>query len=185
MFVVLSLESVNISFMLTNATISDIIKDFIALLIISDFDDYFFMTVSHTPFGKLIKDGELVTPSGNLSLEDILKIERTTSTRAPSDQKIAHTFKHEGKECSLEFGNAKFKGGPWDGFNCDHLKVIQDERKVFVAFEEREFWNKVCRVIYRIFDVYYQSIWYYFAPFIVLYLSYFVPFGLGGYEAEM
>ena len=94
MFVVLSLEAVNISFMLTNATISDIIKDFIALLIISDFDDYFFMTVSHTPFGTLVKDGELVTPSGKLILEDILKIETTTSTRAPSDQKIAHTFKH-------------------------------------------------------------------------------------------
>ena len=139
MFVVLSLEAVNISFMLTNATISDIIKDFIALLIISDFDDYFFMTVSHTPAGTLVKYGELVTPSGRLSLEDILKIETTTSTRAPRDRKIAHKFKHQGRECSSEFGKA----------------LIYDERKVRVVFEERKFWNKVGRVIYRIFKVFY------------------------------
>ena len=108
MIVVLSLEAVNICFMLTNATISDIIKDFIALLIISDFDDYFFMTVSHTPTGSLVKDGELVTSSGNLSLKDILRIETTTSTRARNTQKkIEHTFKHEGKECSLKFGNRR------------------------------------------------------------------------------
>ena len=95
MAVVLSLEAVNISFMLTNATISDIIKDFIALLIISDFDDYFFLTVSHTPAGRLVKDGELETSSGTLSLKDILKIETTTSTRAPGDEKIPHTFKYD------------------------------------------------------------------------------------------
>ena len=92
MLVVLSLEAVNICFMLTNATIADVVKDFIALLIISDFDDYFFMTVSHTPIGKLITDGELETPSGILSLQDALKIETTSSTRAPIDKTIEHTF---------------------------------------------------------------------------------------------
>ena len=139
MSVVLSLEAVNISFMLTNATISDIIKDFIALLIISDFDDYFFMTVSHTPAGTLVKYGELVTPSGRLSLEDILKIETTTTTRPLRYRKIAHKFEHQGRECSSEFGEA----------------LIYDERKVRVVFKERKFWNKVGRVIYRIFDVFY------------------------------
>ena len=68
MFVVLSLEFVNLSFMFTNTEISDIIKDFLALLIISEFDDYFFLTVSHTPFGTLIKEGELQTKSGVLTI---------------------------------------------------------------------------------------------------------------------
>ena len=66
MLVVLSLEIVNLSFMLTNGTISDIIKDFLALLIISDFDNYFFMTVESTPVGRLIKDGEIETSNGTL-----------------------------------------------------------------------------------------------------------------------
>ena len=63
---------------------------------------------------------------------------------------IAHTFKHEGLECSLEFGDADYAK-----YSMKDSAVINDERKVFVAFEEREFWNKVCRVIYRIFDVFY------------------------------
>ena len=46
MSVVLSLEVVNLSFMLTNITISEIIMSFLALLIISEFDDYLFLTVN-------------------------------------------------------------------------------------------------------------------------------------------
>ena len=66
MLVVLTLEFINLSFMLTNGAISDIIKDFLALLIISDFDNYFFMTVDSTPTGRLIKDGEIETSNGTL-----------------------------------------------------------------------------------------------------------------------
>ena len=54
MTVVLGLEIVKITFMLTNQTISDIIKDFLALVIISDFDDYFYATVTFSPNAKLI-----------------------------------------------------------------------------------------------------------------------------------
>ena len=79
MLVVLTLEIVNISFMLTNGTISDIIKDFLALLIISDFDDYFFMTVESTPVGRLLKEGEIETSNGTLSLSDLIMVETTTS----------------------------------------------------------------------------------------------------------
>ena len=79
MLVVLTLEIVNISFMLTNGTISDIIKDFLALLIISDFDDYFFMTVESTPVGRLLKEGEIETSNGILSLSDLIMVETTTS----------------------------------------------------------------------------------------------------------
>ena len=53
-----------------------------------------------------------------------------------------------------------------------------------MAFEKREFLNKVCRAIHRTFDAFYQSVWYYFAPFIVFYCSYFIPYLMGGYEAE-
>ena len=46
MSVVLTLEIVNLTFMLTNSTVVEIIMNFIALLIIADFDDYFFLTVT-------------------------------------------------------------------------------------------------------------------------------------------
>ena len=48
MTIVVILELVNMGFMMTNSTVSSIIKDFLALVIISDFDDYFFLTVDRT-----------------------------------------------------------------------------------------------------------------------------------------
>ena len=59
MTVVLSLEMVNLLFMLSNTTIADIVKDFLALVIISDFDDYFFMSVTHTMVGRFIVKREV------------------------------------------------------------------------------------------------------------------------------
>ena len=93
MLIVLSLEFINLSFLLTNYTISDIIKDFLALLIISEFDDYFFLTVDKTMLGKMIKDGEMEAKEGSkLSIKELLKIETSTSDRVPDEQKIEHEF---------------------------------------------------------------------------------------------
>ena len=44
-FVVISVELVNLAILNTNNTIMDILMNFLALVIISDFDDYFFVTV--------------------------------------------------------------------------------------------------------------------------------------------
>ena len=57
MIVVVSIELVNMFFMLSNYTITDIVMNFLALVIISDFDDYFFSTVMHTPMGRMVRDG--------------------------------------------------------------------------------------------------------------------------------
>lgn len=83
---------VNLSFMLTNSTISDIVKDFLALVIISDFDDYFFLTVRKTLIGKLISDGECDFGGSTLSLAELTKIETTTSRGTPESSMIAKIF---------------------------------------------------------------------------------------------
>ena len=57
--VVISNEVVNLAVLNTNNTIMDILMNFLALVIISDFDDYFFVTVSSDPMAILIKEGEL------------------------------------------------------------------------------------------------------------------------------
>jgi len=54
MFITLAVETTNLGILLTNSTIIDTIKDFIALVIISDFDDYFFLTVKNDSLGNLI-----------------------------------------------------------------------------------------------------------------------------------
>ena len=51
MTVILSLEIVNLYFIMTVNEVSNIIINFLALLIISDFDDYLFKTMRSSPFG--------------------------------------------------------------------------------------------------------------------------------------
>ena len=86
MFVVIILESVNMIFMLKDDAISDIVMNFTALLIISDFDDYLFVTIENTPIGKLVKEGEIDTPGGGkITIPDLMKIEVTTTKRMPDD----------------------------------------------------------------------------------------------------
>ena len=44
--------------LLTIPSVTEIIMNFLALVIISEFDDYFFTTVEFSPLAKLIKDEE-------------------------------------------------------------------------------------------------------------------------------
>ena len=87
--VVLSVEMVNIAVLNTNHTIMDVLMNFLALVIIADFDDYFFMTVKNDKMAKLISDGELELEEGKdkVVLEDLLKFEITTSGRASHEIK--------------------------------------------------------------------------------------------------
>ena len=84
--VVVSNELVNLAVLNTNNTIMDILMNFLALIIISDFDDYFFITVSTDPMSKLITEGELEidekTGDNKILLENVLKIQVTTSPDA-------------------------------------------------------------------------------------------------------
>ena len=86
--VVISVETVNIAVLNTNHTIMDILMNFLALVIIADFDDYFFVTVKNDNMAKLVSDGKLEMYEGKkigtvtIDLEEILKFEVTTSTRA-------------------------------------------------------------------------------------------------------
>ena len=137
---VLTLEIVNLTFMLTNATIVDIIMNFIALLIIADFDDYFFMTVAKTSIGVLIKEGQVEAGDGVMSLKELTKIETTTSNRAPPDMLVNHVL----EEGSLEM----FK-------NDEKFEISGVQRKVFISFRDRDIRNKACRFLYRILVVFY------------------------------
>ena len=78
--IIVLVETVNLAVLLTNNTILDIIMNFLALVIIAEFDDYFFMTVRNEPLGKLIQQGEVnVGEDKERQLEDILIIQTTTS----------------------------------------------------------------------------------------------------------
>ena len=59
MLVVIVVEVVNLAVLTTNHTIMDIIMNFLALVIIADFDDFFFMTVDTEMIAELMQDGSL------------------------------------------------------------------------------------------------------------------------------
>ena len=59
MLVVIVVEVVNLAVLTTNHTIMDIIMNFLALVIIADFDDFFFMTVDKEMMADLMQDGEV------------------------------------------------------------------------------------------------------------------------------
>ena len=82
LFVLVFVEFVNLAVLLTNDTIMDIIMNFLALVIISDFDDYFFITVKDERMSLLISDGEIDFLDKKLTLEDLTIIETTTSQQA-------------------------------------------------------------------------------------------------------
>lgn len=97
MLVIFLVEGINLMLLITNNTHMDILMNFLALVIISDFDDYFFMTVKKQEIGKLITDGSL--PLGgdepDISLEDILRVRITSSSNARHE--VARNLVEEGR----------------------------------------------------------------------------------------
>ena len=81
---IISVEFVNLVVLLTNPSVMDTVMNFLALVIIADFDNYMFAVVSDEPIGKLITDGEFdfsyIEGKKNMrTLEDITRVETTTS----------------------------------------------------------------------------------------------------------
>lgn len=58
MTILSSVEFVNMMILLTNQNIVDTLMNFLALTVISEFDDYYFSTIQNDPLCKLISDGE-------------------------------------------------------------------------------------------------------------------------------
>ena len=65
-FNVIVVETVNFAALLTNFTIIDIIMNFLALVVIAQFDEYFFDVVKTDPLANIVR--------GEDSYEDFLKI---------------------------------------------------------------------------------------------------------------
>ena len=86
MGIVFTVETVNLVVLVTNNTIMDIIMNFLALVIISEFDDYFINTVSDKVMSLFLESGEMEIADGKTaSLDKVVKIRVTTSEYARFD----------------------------------------------------------------------------------------------------
>ena len=90
MSVVVSTEIVNILILNTNNTILDVIMNFLAIIVISEFDDYFFSAQPRDFIARAISEGsfkrKIAKTEGEeddiVELADLFKIKTTTSPDA-------------------------------------------------------------------------------------------------------
>ena len=76
MIVVVLVEVVNLAILNINQSILDIIMNFMAIVVLAEFDNHFFQTiVKTTVFGKALNDGDY----DGVNLKTLLHIEVTTS----------------------------------------------------------------------------------------------------------
>ena len=79
MAILVIVEFVNLVVLLTNNTVIDVIMNFLALVIITEFDDLFFKSSENEKLSKLLNDGQVEIDGKVVILEEITQIETTTS----------------------------------------------------------------------------------------------------------
>ena len=78
MFIVVLVEVINLAVLNTNQSILDIIMNFLALVVLSEFDNYFFETIAKTTvFGMALNEED--TEKTGVDLDKLLLIEVTTA----------------------------------------------------------------------------------------------------------
>lgn len=200
--VVITVEVVNLAILNTNQTIMDIIMNFLALVIIADFDDYFFLTVANEPLSKFIADGTFETHTGKeVQLDDVLKVQVTSSDAArfrlddnrlhqnsAADAQVEDITALEDSPSALTRPPAPAKADSNDGEGeneKDGPSPIEGEPEfIYIDFwEDRTCGQKVARGLYVFLRMFFASVWFYFVPFVSIYLSFSIPYQFVGQDA--
>ena len=153
--VIVLIEFVNFLAILTSFTTLDVVLNFLALCVISDFDDFFYGSLRDEPLKELLNDP---------CYEELLMIERTTSQRAAFD-----AIDHKLTKDALDIA-------PGEEEKLKNMNIVP----VFIhqPFLNRKIMNMGFMSFYRFCRVLYVSVWFYFLPFLVLLGSYYVPWYL-------
>lgn len=171
MAVAVATEVVSLAFSLALVTIVDVVSYFVSLLVISQFAQYFFLTVNKTLMGELLTDGKVKCGRATLDIEELTKLEATTSENVKEDEMIPKFFKKvEGEEILAKDKKSEMIGDYED-----------KDRKVRIKWNDRDWLNLFLRLVYWTMTGSYKVFWFYFAPFIAFILSYWLPFQAGNY----
>lgn len=182
---VIGVEAVNLAVLLTNETIIDTLMNFLALVVIANFDDYLFTMIKYDRLSQMIIKGDFkfLTPNKDkgktMSLEELTKIEVTTSRNARFE--IEGNLFHREQINLEEDTNAQAAGNTeGDAAVKDENKFEGEPKYLFIYFWDRSFANKLIRIVYNILKMIHVSFWFYFIPFSSLFLSYQIPYLSGG-----
>jgi len=156
-------EFVNILTILYSTNIMSVVMNFLALVVISDFDDMFYGALRNESWKEFLSDSD--------TYGELLMIERTSSHRAAHDHE-----EHILDDDAIDITDEKL---------LERLKNSGDLPKcIYQSFWDRLFFNKLAFIIYRVMRAIYVSVWFYFLPFVILFASYYVPFFLQMYDEK-
>lgn len=145
-FMTVSVESVNMLVILQSETTQDIVFNFIAVAVISDFDNFVFNSLRNEPLKELVKED---------NVERFMPISFTTSPKSKP-------FSHGGQPSDVMDEN----GEPMP------IKIRY--------WSDRTCCNRMLFSIYRVFRIFFVSIYFYFFPPISIFLTFQLPFYFRG-----
>ena len=159
---ILVVESVNYVALITNTTHIDVVMNFLALAVIADFDDFFYGALFDNEYKKVITDGD--------TYGEFLQQQTTTSHLA---RFIIKGNRIERQEVEQIY-SAQFE--EYDRENKDQNINTNIPKHIFISFwRDRNWYNKVCYIIYKCFRLWVVALWYYFIPFVAMVASFLVP----------
>ena len=160
--ILIACEYVNLIILTSNHSMLDILMNFMAIIVITEFDDHFFLIIQSEPLSKIVTDGEYEyeepkgAPSRTVSSEEIFKIEVTSSKNAHGDL--------PGNRLRLEPEEA--------GDKATEKAVALEGEPEFVHIQKRSCMNFLFRMHYIICKILYGSLWFYFVPFYSFFFSF-------------
>lgn len=160
---VIYVESVNYIALLTNLSHLDIVMNFMALVVIADFDDFFYSALLESPYKEVITNSDK-------TYDEFLLLQMTTSYIARNPVRGDRV---ERQDCEKVHEKTLFKPeNPKDETHNYHDFL---PKHVYVDFWRRKWHNKLLYLIYTLFRLIIVSVWYYFVPFVALLANFVVP----------
>lgn len=164
--ILILVEVVCLVLLLVQDDVLDVLMNFISLTIITELDDYLFQTIYENPISDLIKDGEANICGVDCRLDQIIKIETTTSSEA--------RIRMEGNR----------NGERNKPLNESDVKEFSNEAPpsyIYISLWSRNWLNLLCRCCYLTLRCFYVSVMFYFSPWLTLFLSYLNPYHHNAY----
>ena len=181
---IIFVEFINVMALLTNTQVIGIVMDFLALVIISEFDDFFFNAITNPDVTDIIEDKDkmykaLITIQTTTSIYAKYIMEGNRLKPQPCEQEAYDARKEEATALEKKANAPITSPRSADVRQNDPDNFEEYERiptHIRVQFSDRTWGNMLLYLLYKVFRIFYTSVWFYFLPFVAMICSYAVPY---------
>ena len=166
-------EAANLIILTTNHSMLDIIMNFLAIIVITEFDDAFFFMVQGEELASILTNGEVTfktTHDGEekkRSAEEVLPVIVTTADGA--------RMKLDENRLRPNLNIEVLQDPTAIAQDAENDKKEFENEPEYIFIDNRKWGNFFARCWYKVCLVFFASVWYYFVPFYSLVLSYWIP----------